>query len=119
MRVSLLAAVDLFFAGLCSSSLSRSVLSLSRAFSLSLFGCVSFFPFVLSSLLCASFRFTQLQNMIHLPCGWELSCEQCCLGEGVVARLRRGTHTLATKYAHFLAYTCQVVEISAGKMCSK
>ena len=47
MRVSLLAAVDLFFAGLCSSSLSRSVLSLSRAFSLCLGVCLSFLLFCL------------------------------------------------------------------------
>ena len=47
MRVSLLAAVDLFFAGLCSSSLSRSVLSLSRAFSLSMGVCLSFLLFCL------------------------------------------------------------------------
>ena len=47
MRVSLLAAVDLFFAGLCSSSLSRSVLSLPRAFSLCLGVCLSFLLFCL------------------------------------------------------------------------
>ena len=47
MRVSLLAAVDLFFAGLCSSSLSRSVLSLSRVFSLRVGVCLSFFFFCL------------------------------------------------------------------------
>lgn len=47
MRVSLLAAVDLFFAGLCSSSLSRSVLSLSRAFSLCMGVCLSFLLFCL------------------------------------------------------------------------
>ena len=47
MRVSLLAAVDLFFAGLCSSSLSRSVLSLSRAFLLCMGVCLSFLLFCL------------------------------------------------------------------------
>ena len=47
MRVSLLAAVDLFFAGLCTSSLSRSVLSLSRVFSLCVGVCLSFFFFCL------------------------------------------------------------------------
>ena len=56
MRVSLLAAVDLFFAGLCSSSLSRSVLSLSRAFSLCLGVCLSFLLFVFPSVCVFPFH---------------------------------------------------------------
>ena len=57
MRVSLLAAVDLFFAGLYTSSLSRSVLSLSLAFSL----CV-----------CASLSFSLC---FVFPCDGRLQCD--------------------------------------------
>ena len=66
MRVSLLAAVDLyFFAGLCASSLSRSVLSLSRAFSLCMGVCLSFLLFCLP--FCVRLSVSLNYKNIHMP----------------------------------------------------
>ena len=74
MRVSLLAAVDLFFAGLCSSSLSRSVLSLSRAFSLCMGVCLSFLlfclPFCVRLSVSLNYKICELGSFLII-CVWE------------------------------------------------
>ena len=78
MRVSLLAAVDLFFAGLCTSSLSRSVLSLSRAFSLCLGVCLSFLLFCLPFCVRLS---VSLNYNIYIPTAnaefWDTKRKEC------------------------------------------